>query len=192
MSGTAVANTILAELIAIEAVATNVNAPVEWVHQCCTALGLIPKTNPNDGVLSLNQREMEIVLRARTLENQGNSLMAIQKAFKKAQAQKHAMAIGQKQGATRPEGLLSGLSNSDMAILTEAMDGIRVGMLKDVSRLLEEKLSGLDDVVVELIRTKSENDTLRGQLRQALDEKEELRYELSKFKPVGLGLYRKS
>jgi hypothetical protein len=87
----------------------------------------------------------------------------------------------------------NGLEKKDnLAMIVEAVSHAKEGILKDLSRLLDDKLAGLDEVVVELIRCKSENDTLKEKLKAALDEKETLRHELSKFKPVQFGFYRKS
>lgn len=86
----------------------------------------------------------------------------------------------------------NGLEKKDnLAMIVEAVSHAKEGILKDLSRLLDDKLAGLDEVVVELIRCKSENDTLKEKLKAALDEKESLRHELSKFKPVQFGFYRK-
>jgi hypothetical protein len=84
-----------------------------------------------------------------------------------------------------------GEKKENLALIVEAVSQAKEGILKDLAKLLDDKLAGLDEVVVELIRCKSENDTLKQKLKTALDEKETLRFELSKFKPVQFGFYRK-
>ena len=76
--------------------------------------------------------------------------------------------------------------------MVEAVSQVKEGILKDLSRLLDDKLSGLDEVVVELIRCKSENDSLKKKLDDAVRSKETLEHELSRFKPVQFGFYRKT
>ncbi|MCE3234273.1 MAG: hypothetical protein K0Q50_453 [Vampirovibrio sp.] len=80
----------------------------------------------------------------------------------------------------------------NITTMVEAVSQVKEGILKDLSRLLDDKLSGLDEVVVELIRCKSENDSLKKKLDDAVRSKETLEYELSRFKPVQFGFYRKT
>ena len=88
---------------------------------------------------------------------------------------------------------LSSANNKDnLANIIEAVSQAKEGILKDLSRLLDDKLAGLDEVVVELIRCKSENDGLKQKLKLAMDEKQQLNHELSKFKQVQFGFYRKT
>jgi DNA-binding transcriptional MerR regulator len=86
----------------------------------------------------------------------------------------------------------SSASKDNITVMVEAVSQVKEGILKDLSRLLDDKLSGLDEVVVELIRCKSENDTLKKKLDEAVRTKEALEYELSRFKPVQFGFYRKT
>ena len=75
--------------------------------------------------------------------------------------------------------------------MVEAVSQVKEGILKDLGRLLDDKLSGLDEVVVELIRCKSENDTLKQKLEESRETQQRLEYELSRFKQVQFGFYRK-
>jgi DNA-binding transcriptional MerR regulator len=85
--------------------------------------------------------------------------------------------------------MLAGQDN--IAAMVEAVSQVKEGILKDLSRLLDDKLAGLDEVVVELIRCKSENDSLKKKLNEAVLARESLEQELSRFKPVQFGFYRK-
>ena len=60
-----------------------------------------------------------------------------------------------------------------------------------ISSVLNEKMDGLDEIVVELIRTKTENETLRQKLNELNKENFTLKSENSSFKSVGLGFYVK-
>jgi hypothetical protein len=75
--------------------------------------------------------------------------------------------------------------------IVEAISNSKEDILNEVSRLLDDKLSGLDEVVVELIRTKAENDSLRQKLATTTKEREALKMELATFKPFQFGLYKK-
>lgn len=86
----------------------------------------------------------------------------------------------------------SAAGKDNITVMVEAVSQVKEGILKDLSRLLDDKLSGLDEVVVELIRCKSENDSLKKKLDEAIRAREGLEYELSRFKPVQFGFYRKT
>ncbi|MEM0951198.1 MAG: MerR family transcriptional regulator [Cyanobacteria bacterium P01_H01_bin.74] len=106
------------------------------------------------------------------------------------------------------EGLQNGISASSISkkqavsaegaytdrttFMIEAVDQVKQSILNDLSRLLDDKLSGLDEVVVELIRCKSENDALKKKMAATAEENETLSKELSRFKPFQFGLYRKT
>ena len=64
-------------------------------------------------------------------------------------------------------------------------------MSKLLDDTLSEKLDGMDEVVVELVRCKTENETLRYKMNELNKELYNLKNELSKYQFLGLGLYIK-
>ena len=60
-----------------------------------------------------------------------------------------------------------------------------------VSKIIDEKLEGMDEVVVELIRCKTDNETLRQKIIDLNKEIYQLKNDLNSYKPVGLGFYKK-
>lgn len=60
-----------------------------------------------------------------------------------------------------------------------------------ISKVIDEKLEGMDEVVVELIRCKTDNETLRQKIIDLNKEIYQLKNDLNSFKPVGLGFYKK-
>lgn len=60
-----------------------------------------------------------------------------------------------------------------------------------ISKVIDEKLEGMDEVVVELIRCKTDNETLRQKIIDLNKEIYSLKNELNSYKPVGLGFYKK-
>ena len=60
-----------------------------------------------------------------------------------------------------------------------------------ISKVIDEKLEGMDEVVVELIRCKTDNETLRQKIIDLNKEIYQLKNTLSCYKPIALGLYRK-
>ena len=60
-----------------------------------------------------------------------------------------------------------------------------------LTKVLDEKLEGMDEVVVELIRCKTENENLRVQIEELNKENYSLRKENISYKPFIFGLYTK-
>ena len=63
--------------------------------------------------------------------------------------------------------------------------------LAPVAKVIDEKLEGMDEVVVELIRCKTDNETLRQKIIDLNKEIYQLKNDLHSYKPVGLGFYKK-
>lgn len=60
-----------------------------------------------------------------------------------------------------------------------------------ISKVIDEKLEGMDEVVVELIRCKTDNETLRQKIIDLNKEIYQLKNDLNAYKPVALGFYKK-
>ncbi len=97
----------------------------------------------------------------------------------KQKAQKHEIT---------PIDEISSLPQND---LTRSIAALENNIVDRISSVLNEKMDGLDEIVVELIRTKTENETLRQKLNELNKENFNLKSENSCYKSVGLGLYVK-
>ena len=73
----------------------------------------------------------------------------------------------------------------------ETMMASQDKLIDKMQNTLESKLEGLDEVVVELIQVKTENENLRIKLNQMTKENYELKNDLEAFRPVGFGFYVK-
>ena len=60
-----------------------------------------------------------------------------------------------------------------------------------VSEIIDEKLDGMDEVVVELIRCKTENETLRFKMNELEKLNYSLKNQLASFKNIGFNVYLK-
>ncbi len=87
-----------------------------------------------------------------------------------------------------PELTLPSAQKSELARTVEALEN---NIVDRISSVLNEKMDGLDEIVVELIRTKTENETLRQKLNELNKENFTLKSENSSYKSVGLGFYVK-
>ena len=60
-----------------------------------------------------------------------------------------------------------------------------------IGKVIDEKLEGMDEVVVELIRCKTDNETLRQKIVDLNKEVYQLKNDLNSYKALGMGLYIK-
>jgi len=71
-------------------------------------------------------------------------------------------------------------------------EGIIANINEDkISKVIDEKLEGMDEVVVELIRCKTDNETLRQKIIDLNKEIYQLKNDLNSYKPIGMGFYKK-
>ena len=161
-------------------------------------LGLSHRKDEKTGRLIFTHRDIETLKKALEMKKHGEDMATIvqQLGSKESPAERRE---GREEGGIQTmispsaQALQARASGKDnITVMVEAVSQVKEGILKDLSRLLDDKLSGLDEVVVELIRCKSENDSLRKKLNDVTRTKEHLEYELSRFKPVQFGFYRKS
>ena len=85
---------------------------------------------------------------------------------------------------------LSSNSAGVRSILNTLQD-MEVKLSNKISKVIDEKLEGMDDVVVELIRCKTDNETLKQKIVDLNKEVYQLKNELNSYKPVALGFYKK-
>lgn len=77
-----------------------------------------------------------------------------------------------------------------MSILNSLKD-MENKLSNKISKVIDEKLEGMDEVVVELIRCKTDNETLRQKIIDLNKEIYQLKNDLNSYKSVGLGFYKK-
>lgn len=75
--------------------------------------------------------------------------------------------------------------------LLSTLENMEKNITDSMSKIIDEKLDGMDEVVVELIRCKTENETLRQKINELNKENYHLKNNLKSYKAVGLGFYIK-
>ena len=60
-----------------------------------------------------------------------------------------------------------------------------------MTKMIDEKLEGMDDVVLELVRCKTENENLKNKVNELNKENFKLRNEINSYKPLMCGFYIK-
>ena len=75
--------------------------------------------------------------------------------------------------------------------LLETLTQMENNITDSMTKLIDEKLEGMDDVVLELVRCKTENENLKNKVNELNKENFKLKNVLSSFKPVIGSLYVK-
>ena len=75
--------------------------------------------------------------------------------------------------------------------LNERFEAFQQALEEKISTVIDEKLDGMDEVVVELIRCKTENETLRFKMNELEKLNYSLKNQLSSYKNIGFNLYIK-
>ena len=84
------------------------------------------------------------------------------------------------------------ISNASIVQLVDTLKNIERSMTDKLTKVLDEKLDGMDDVVMELIRVKTENETMRFKINELNKENYRLKKEINSFKKVPFGFYAKT
>ena len=75
--------------------------------------------------------------------------------------------------------------------LLETLNKMENNITTSMTKLIDEKLEGMDDVVLELVRCKTENENLKNKINELNKENFKLKNVLSSFKPLLCGFYVK-
>lgn len=82
-------------------------------------------------------------------------------------------------------------SNSALRSILSSLQDLETKLSERISKVIDEKLEGMDDVVVELIRCKTDNETLKQKIVDLNKEIYQLKNEVNSYKSVGFGFYKK-
>ncbi len=75
--------------------------------------------------------------------------------------------------------------------LLDTLNKMEANIISSTTKLLDEKLEGMDDVVLELVRCKTENENLKNKVNELNKENFKLKNILNSFKPLVAGFYIK-
>lgn len=94
-----------------------------------------------------------------------------------------------KSSAPKSTALAKADSQKVVGNLISTLETMEKNITDSMSKIIDEKLDGMDEVVVELIRCKTENESLRQKLNELNKENYHLKNTVKSYKSVGLGLY---
>ena len=86
---------------------------------------------------------------------------------------------------------LSLTTTHPMFQISEKLNNLEHNLISKMSEILSEKMDGFDEIIVELIRAKTENENLRQQVNTLNKQVFILKKELASFTPLPFGFYAK-
>ena len=104
------------------------------------------------------------------------------KNLTKVQAMKGASLPPAKAETKQPSAILN---------ILNSLKEMETKLSNRIAKVIDEKLEGMDEVVVELIRCKTDNETFIKKIIDLNKEIYQLKNDLHSYKPVGLGFYKK-
>jgi len=116
------------------------------------------------------------------------------KNLRKIQAQIRSSVtnpVSAKVPAAISAGAVSANNPAAVRSILSSLQELETKLSNKIAKVIDEKLEGMDDVVVELIRCKTDNETLKQKIVDLNKEVYQLKNELNSYKPVALGFYKK-
>ena len=75
--------------------------------------------------------------------------------------------------------------------LLDTLTKMETNITSSMTKIIDEKLEGMDDVVLELVRCKTENENLKNKVNELNKENFKLKNTLNSFKPLMCGFFVK-
>lgn len=108
---------------------------------------------------------------------------------------RHLRKLQAKKGVTNPIAVASTVAPqkqvSAIKNILVSLQEMETKLSDRIAKVIDEKLEGMDEVVVELIRCKTDNETLRQKIIDLNKEIYQLKNDLGSYKHIGLGMYRR-
>ena len=85
----------------------------------------------------------------------------------------------------------SGDSQAVVSNLLSTLQSLENNLASSVEKVIDDKLEGIDDLIIEFVRCKTENENLKNKINDLKKENFNLKMAVNSFKPVMCGLYVK-
>lgn len=158
------------------------NVDNERIIKLCKKISLVPKKN-SKGQTYFSRDDVKILKRVQDLQAQ-----ALQAQTEKKKA---AMLPAKQEAQVVVDAKLTKAAIDTIERLNNTLNILEENLSNKLTSVLDEKLDGMDEVVVELIRSKTENENLRHKINELNKENFYLKNNLNSYKPLGFGLYTK-
>lgn len=143
----------------------------------CKRVNLAPK-RACDGQIYFSKEDVEILKRLKELH--------------KVTSKKNGLVASKKESALKMTNPIDGkVTVEAINQIISSLETIDERLTNSIAKILDDKLDGMDEIVVELIRCKTENENLRFKINELNKENFALKNRLNSFKPIAFNLYVK-
>lgn len=198
------------ENFSVETVRNILNLDNKGIAKLCSQASLMPQKDMN-GRTYFTKEDLELLRRVKNANDNAKRqpslskktyatvpVKSMAKQFKSLMqpqsnqsTQKHAQIMQPQALPVAPKSNGAVVVEKICTSLSKMEDSLAGKMADLIDKKLGEKLDGMDEVVVELVRCKTENETLRYKMNELNKELYNLKNEMNKFKSLGLGFYVK-
>ena len=191
------------EKINVEELEIILDSNIEEVVKLCKKACLKPKTD-SAGNAYFTKSDVDTLKKIKELYLKSQE---IHNSEKKQEVLKNASNVDVNAEITNPDKKVNFLTRAKNRIKSESnlpinanhpvfhlqaqMEKLENNLVSKMSAILSEKMDGFDEIIVELIRAKTENENLRQQVNTLNKQVFILKKELAAFSPLPFGLYTK-
>ena len=193
--------------INVEELEIILNSNIEEVISLCKKACLKPKTD-TQGNAYFTKSDVDVLKKIKELYKQTQDMKEVQAQSIQSKVEAQTQAQVQAQDLQNPVRKINFLEKAKMRTKQEAifplsentsivthlanqMEKFESSIVSKMSAVLSEKMDGFDEIIVELIRSKTENENLRQQINNLNKQVYIMKKELASYKPIWLGLYAK-
>ncbi|MBQ8847535.1 MAG: hypothetical protein IJ003_01160 [Candidatus Gastranaerophilales bacterium] len=190
------------EKINVEELEIILNSDIEEVVTLCKKACLKPKTD-SIGNAYFTKEDVNMLKKMKELYSQSQEIKQnVEVKIEKAQqeetpvvmdsAEKKVNFLTKAKNRIKNE-MLSPIPTAAAATvqLQNQITNLENNLVNRISEVLSEKMDGFDEIIVELIRAKTENENLRQQVNTLNKQVFILKKEMASFTPLAFGLYSK-
>ena len=183
------------EKINVEELEIILNSNIEEVVKLCKKACLKPKTD-STGNAYFTKNDVDTLkkikeLYSKTQEIQENSKKNIENEPEMTNPNKKVNFLTKAKNRIKSESNLPMTPTHPTFHLQTQIEKLENNLISKMSEILSEKMDGFDEIIVELIRAKTENENLRQQVNTLNKQVFILKNELASFNPLPFGFYTK-
>ena len=184
------------EKINVEELEVLLNSDIEEVVTLCKKACLKPKTD-NMGNAYFTKNDVDMLKKMKELYSQSQNIQSNKTTKTVAQninltnENNKIDFIEKSKARTKPQAVTALGVAHPATQLAKKLENLENNLISKMGELLSEKMDGFDEIIVELIRAKTENENLRQQVNSLNKQVFVLKNELASFNALPFGFYTK-
>ena len=184
--------------INVEELETILDSDIEEVVKLCKKACLKPKTD-NMGNAYFSSEDVDILRKMKELFTQARNTqnqLEVQNEdnnFNKNSDESLVSPNKKVNFLTKAKTRMKAMQSGEMPAfgIQNSLQKLENNLVDRFSEMLSEKMDGFDEIIVELIRSKTENENLRAQVNNLNKQVFNMKKELAAFSPLPFGFYTK-